>query len=425
MSTNSPSVDLSENDRRKIFDSTFALIEREFFLPGLPTPDVQQLRQTYEAQVVGATERDAFESSMQSAVQAVAPHHIGFFHSTRPRMPASAAFGVRAVPAQTPGDGNRWRFSSVDPTGPAGRAGVSVGDLLIAVDGEDVYAPGPLQISHGRSYSLRMRKLDGLLIETVVEVPILSSPARRSPPTINPETPVTWKKLRDNIGLVRITAFPGRVGVEVARDISAAIAQLASEKLIIDLRGNAGGGVGALRVMSHLCADVRGVGYSVSRALLATNYRKEDLPRFHHIPRSKLGLPILVARYAAWRLAGKAKTVALFTEGLGSQRHHGQTVILIDRASASASEMVAAFAAENQGATLVGTTTPGRLAASTVKPVGGGYSLMLPVGGYMTWKGRLVEPGKGIAPDVEVELDPDTLGGEEDNQLAKAREVLH
>jgi carboxyl-terminal processing protease len=253
---------------------------------------------------------------------------------------------------------------------------------------------------------------------------MLPSPARRSPPAINPDAPVTWKRLQDDVGLIRITAFPGRVGVEVARDISAAIAQLASERLIIDLRGNAGGGVGALRVMSHLCSDVRGVGYSVSRALLASKYRKEDLPRFHHIPSSKFGLPLLVARYAAWMLAGKATTVALFTEGLGRQRHHGKTVILIDHASASASEMVAAFAAENHGATLVGTATPGRLAASTVRPVGGGYSLMLPVGGYMTWNGRLVEPGKGIPPDVEVELDPESLGGE-DNQLAKAREVLH
>ena len=49
--------------------------------------------------------------------------------------------------------------------------------------------------------------------------------------------------------------------MDVARDISRAIAELDVSKLVIDLRGNTGGGIGCLRLMSILSAGRLGVGY--------------------------------------------------------------------------------------------------------------------------------------------------------------------
>ena len=54
-------------------------------------------------------------------------------------------------------------------------------------------------------------------------------------------------------------------------------------------------------------------------------------------------------------------SVALFTEGSGTQKFHGRIALLVNEHSASASEMVAAFAAGNHLARIVGTSTPGRL----------------------------------------------------------------
>jgi hypothetical protein len=70
-------------------------------------------------------------------------------------------------------------------------------------------------------------------------------------------------------------------------DISRAVADLACSGLVIDLRGNSGGGIGCLRVMSHLCPDRRGVGYSVGRALARKGYDKERLPQFDRISNEK------------------------------------------------------------------------------------------------------------------------------------------
>jgi carboxyl-terminal processing protease len=48
--------------------------------------------------------------------------------------------------------------------------------------------------------------------------------------------------------------------------------------------------------------------------------------------------------------------------------------------------MVSAFAEENNLATIVGTTTPGRLLSGCAYKIGHGYILGLPVAAYLTWQ---------------------------------------
>ena len=50
--------------------------------------------------------------------------------------------------------------------------------------------------------------------------------------------------------------FPGMLGVEVSNAMSAAMRALGNiELLIVDLRGNTGGGAGSLRLMNLLTPD--------------------------------------------------------------------------------------------------------------------------------------------------------------------------
>ena len=206
--------------------------------------------------------------------------------------------------------------------------------------------------------------------------------------------------------------------MDVARDISRAVSELGCSQLIIDLRGNTGGGIGCLRLMSHLCPDRRGVGYSISRAVAQKGYQKERLPAFDRIPASKAGVIPLIVRFA---FAGRS--VAVFTEALGDQRHHGRVVLLVNEHSASAAEMVAAFASEYRLATLVGVKTAGRLVATSAFKVGSGYRVVLPVAAYYTWQGTNLE-GRGIVPDIEEPVSPEALLNDRDNQLARAVECL-
>ena len=61
--------------------------------------------------------------------------------------------------------------------------------------------------------------------------------------------------------------------------------------------------------------------------------------RSHSIVEAQV-LPLIVK----FGLAGRS--VAVFTEALGAQRHHGHVAMLVNEHSASAAEMVAAFASD-------------------------------------------------------------------------------
>jgi carboxyl-terminal processing protease len=84
--------------------------------------------------------------------------------------------------------------------------------------------------------------------------------------------------------------------------------------------------------------------------------------------------------------------------------------------------MLAAFAEENNLATIVGVKTAGRLLSGSTFRAGEGYIVGLPVAAYLTWDGRLIE-GKGITPGSPVELLPDDLLAGRDPQMQKAIEI--
>jgi C-terminal processing protease CtpA/Prc len=111
------------------------------------------------------------------------------------------------------------------------------------------------------------------------------------------------------------------------------------------------------------------------------------------------------------------------TEGLGPQRFQGRVVLLVNEHTASAGELVSAFAEENNLATVVGTKTPGRLLSGSAYKVGHGYILGLPVAAYLTWQGRMLE-SNGITPKFAIELSRDALKEGRDGQLEKAVEAV-
>ena len=152
----------------------------------------------------------------------------------------------------------------------------------------------------------------------------------------------------------------------------------------------------------------------MGRKVAQKGYDKEKLPRFDRIPDTKIGLIPLAFRFAA---AGRS--VAVFSEGLGPQKHHGKTVLLVNEHSASATEMVAGFASENRLAMIVGVKTAGRLTGASSFKVGHGYRVALPVAQYRTWQERVLE-GAGVSPDVEEPLSLPALWQGDDNQLEAA-----
>ena len=170
--------------------------------------------------------------------------------------------------------------------------------------------------------------------------------------------------------------------------------------------------------MSYLTPGKKEVGYSLTRKRKEKGYAREKLPRFGRIPSHKAALLWLALRYGF-----VDKSILVVTEGLGPQRFHGRVVILVNEHTASAGEMVAAFAEENGLATIVGTKTAGRLLSGSAFKAGFGYMVGVPVAAYLTWEGRLIE-GKGVSPSIKVEMKPEQLLAGEDPQMERALETV-
>jgi C-terminal processing protease CtpA/Prc len=151
--------------------------------------------------------------------------------------------------------------------------------------------------------------------------------------------------------------------------------------------------------MSYLTPDKIPIGYTLSRKRAESGYEKEKLPKLDRLP-THLPNPLAIASLAL-KFGGRDSSVLLMSEGLGPQKWHGNIAILINEHTVSAGEMVAAFAAENNFAALVGSETAGRLIPGSGSKVGEGYMLIMPRAEYITWSGERFE-GHGIKPTLEM-----------------------
>jgi len=400
-------------ERTKIFDKVCRLVETKHFNPAMNGVDWNALAQSRRDQILACTEAEAFEKEVQSLVAELKTSHTGFRHAGMRNIPARHAINATMQRIAVNGS-ERWMFQDVHQGGPAYSAGIRPGDLLLERGGREIQPPEDLTFSVGETVDLTVDKLRGGQERIRLQLPV---PKSKTHPVTAPD-PLHAEKLTDEIGLLKVAMFPGVVGIDVAKDIDRGIAALdGCNRLIVDLRGNTGGGIGGLRLMSYLTPGKLEVGYSLTRKRRERGYRREELTRFGRIPSHKAALLWLAARYAFVE-----KSILVVTEGLGERRFHGHVVLLVNEHTASAGEMVAAFAEENNLATIVGTKTPGRLLSGSAFKVGHGYILGLPVAGYLTWQGRMLE-NNGIVPAAPVELLRDALRDGRDTQLEKAVEV--
>jgi C-terminal processing protease CtpA/Prc len=407
-------MNLTLDDRTTIFDKVCRLVRTKHFDPALNGVDWNSLAQSRRDQILGCAEPEMFEKELHRLITELKTSHTGFRHAAMRNIPARHAINATLQRIAVNGT-ERWMFQDVHRGGPAYAAGIRPGDLLLECGGREIHPPNDLMFSVGESADLLIEKLNGRQEPVHVRLPL---PKSQKHPVTAPEA-VYAERLSEEIGLLKVAMFPGAIGIDVAKDIDRGIAALnGCRRLIVDLRGNTGGGIGGLRLMSYLTPGRIEVGYSLTRKRRERGYRREELTRFGRIPSHKATLLWLVARYAFVE-----KSILVVTEGLGERKFHGRVVLLVNEHTASAGEMVSAFAEENNLSTIVGTKTPGRLLSGSAYKVGHGYILGLPVAAYLTWQGRMLE-NNGIVPKFCIELSRDALRDGRDTQLETAIEVV-
>lgn len=409
-------TELTYKQRADIFDKTFQKVIKNYFDPnynGTKWPE----RACHERdRILAIAEPEAFELAMHDLVRSLRTSHTGFFHKSVRRVPARLAIGANFRKVETP-EGSAWVVQDVHEGGPADLAGLKALDVLTHINSAAVVPPEQPMFPMGTNPRITIERNAGF-VNLEVTIP---PPRSRKQPYSEPK-PVISSTLANSTGYLKVTIFPGLLGLDVAREIDSAVKALAGcDRLIVDLRGHLGGGLGVLRLMSHLTAGKIPIGYTVSRRRAERGYKKEDLPKLDRLPTDRpnwVGIVSLAVRYG-----GRDPSVVLVSEGLGSQKWHGRVVILVNEHTVSAGEMVSAFAQENNLAKIVGTKTAGRLIPGSGFKVGHGYMVIMPKAAYLTWNGQRFE-GSGVVPDVEVPWSPEAYAAGKDNQLEKALDVV-
>lgn len=277
------------------------------------------------------------------------------------------------------------RISRPLPGGPAAKAGVKRGDMISKIDGTSVV---------GLTVDQAVKKIRGKADTTVrltlvrpgqkepVEVAIVRKPV---------EFEVVESRMEEGkIGYISLAQFN-----ELAdRKIAAAIKDLEAKGmkgLVLDLRGNPGGLLdAAIDIGSRFIPPGKNVvviveagGDKDARRTNAHNY---------------LG--------GKWPL-----------------------VVLVNRTSASASEIVAGAIKDNKAGTILGTTTFGKGLVQTVVPLDDGSACMITTAKYLTPLehdiNRSREQRGGVEPDVPVEITEEQFLKGQDVQLKRAVDLLH
>jgi C-terminal processing protease CtpA/Prc len=408
----------TRSQRENILGKIKARVSEKYFDPAFNEAAWNATVERHRGTVVDANTTLAFENAIAAMLAELSPRTLGLLSDHTPITPRNAinaSFSVHAVSGSP-----RWVFQDVLPGGVAARAGIKPGDVLLSA-GDKPLQPPP---SNGHTPAFEMHQQIPVVISrgnppTEMTLTLeTATPKYKDNPYSEP-TALTTGSEAGSVPYLRVSLFPGKIGIDFANELDSIFGGpfQNADRLILDLRGNPGGGIGGLTLMSYLTPDRRAIGYSKNRKMARLDAAPDTLPVFDKVPRSKLAIPGLAIKFL-----GKT-SVFLYTEALGRRAFHGRTAILVNEHTTGAAEMVAQFAQENQLALIVGMKTPGRLVSRSAFKLGYGYRIVIPVAAYVSAKGTQIE-GRGITPDLSIPWSfGDAVEGT-DNQLSAAVDSL-
>ena len=409
---------LSERERTQILGAIRKQILKHHFNAGGVNYDAwfKLMEERTPTLLTGDTE--TFETGVQQLLLELGGSHTVFYHESENRFLPQHTINASLRQFEHSGRA-QWFFLDVYDGGPAQTAGIRPGDALLAVDGVACQPPETPRFLLGKTYLLSVSAPDGSNRRDVpVTVPSRKGTKER-PPIVEPKS-LAHSLISPNIGILKIAYFSGSLGMRFTRALDAAIKDLkdrGADHLIIDLRGNIGGSLGFARLASYMCPGKIPIGNNLTPKRLRSGYDRESLPRVP-MPANKIEALLTLGRFGI-----RDKSVVLLTQGLGPQPFHGRIIILVNEWTNSAAEMVTSFAAENNLATIIGTKTAGNVLGAVNFKGGSGYWVRLPIFGWYTSQGESLD-GKGVAPDIRVDVDPYQLRVSVDQQMDKALEVI-
>ena len=255
------------------------------------------------------------------------------------------------------------------------QAGLKKGDVLKAIDGEDVTEKETSDIAS------MIRESDKDSVTLTIQRDEETKEIKVEIRDVEIQT-VSHEMLDDETGYIRISEF-SEVTSNQYKKAFEDLQDKGMKKLVVDLRDNPGG------LLTAVCDVLRQI---LPEGLIVYTEDKNGKKEEEKCDgKSELAMPLAV---------------------------------LVNGGSASASEIFAGAVKDYGIGTIVGTTTYGKGIVQTIQPLSDGSAVKITIAKYFTPKGNDINK-KGIAPDVEAELSEDStdwteLTHEEDTQFQAA-----
>jgi carboxyl-terminal processing protease len=315
---------------------------------------LQRVRESY---VDPIDDHQLMRQAVHGLVDKLDEHSVLLEPDEYAQLQAATSGSYAGIGVEVSGVAEGVRIVRCLPASAAVRAGLKVGDLIVRIDDLAVSAANidtattELRGLPGSEVRLSIRRgdapttLEFRLQRSLVELPSIAA-----------------ELVAPGVGYLRINEFTDATGDEVEAAMPRLLAAVSGplRGLIIDLRNNPGGVLEAAAAVADDFLD-GGTIVSADGRLREARFSMEATP--------------------------------------GDMAAGAPIVILVNGASASASEILAAALRQNGRATLVGRRTYGKGTVQTIMPLSGGQALKLTTSRYFTPSGASIN-GIGITPDV-------------------------
>jgi carboxyl-terminal processing protease len=342
---------------------------RDVFVKGTGglTAEAADLIEGHYFREVSQTELD--DGSINGMVRAISKKHRDrFSHYFDPeaveRFDQAISGSFTGVGLTVTGVPRGLRVARVIPGAPAAGAGIKTGDVIVSVDGESIAgksveeATAEIKGPEGSEVELGIDPAAGGKVRTVK--------ITRAEVQLPPTRATMRERDGHKIGYLQFATFSRDAHSYVRRAVER-LRRKGAEGILLDLRGNGGG----LLTEAILTASV-------------------------FIPEGEV---VVTTR-------SRSEGEAIY-EATGGSLEPGPLVVLINRDTASAAEILAAALSTDLKAPLVGTRTYGKGVFQKLFDLANGGALDLTIGEYYTADGVSLA-GKGLQPDIKVSDNPET-----------------
>src|SRR5437016_1632480 len=223
---------LDAQAKEKTYSRVCDLVTRKHFDPGMNGANWEELSKARRDEILRSSTDEEFEKKIQDLLNELKTSHTGLRHVKSPNIPGRHAISATFMRCNLDGE-QRWMFQDVHEGGPAYVTGLRPGDILLQVRDRELRPPEPPIFPVGEDSQYAVQKPDGTRIGGTLNVP---SPRSKNHPIVVPKA-VLCSQMPDGIGWLKVTMFPGAVGIDLAKMFATAIARLKdSTRLIVDLR---------------------------------------------------------------------------------------------------------------------------------------------------------------------------------------------